>query len=175
MSLGWILYTSETSLEWCRMSTLEVCCFFSCRLTPLAKGFIEVTEGVMHCWTRWEKKHHTNICETMAMTVCHWIIVVCYYCGCIPLVETGCLWIVVVCYYIGCVPLAVICVTDSLNNICVLPRWMCSTSGDYVSLDNSCVLLRWMCSIGSDCVSLDSSCVLLQWMCSNGRDCVFGQ
>jgi hypothetical protein len=33
----------------------EVCCFFSCQLTPLAKGSLdqsrELTEGVMHCRT----------------------------------------------------------------------------------------------------------------------------
>jgi hypothetical protein len=31
----------------------EVCCFFLCRLTPMAKGSLdqsrEVIEGVMHC------------------------------------------------------------------------------------------------------------------------------
>jgi hypothetical protein len=58
------------------------------------------------------------------------------------------------------------------DSSCVLLRWLCTTSGDYVSLDSSCVLLHWMCSIGGGCVTPDSSCVLLWWLCTTGGDCV---
>jgi hypothetical protein len=50
----------------------------------------------------------------------------------------------------------------SLDNSCVLLRWLCTTSRDCVYLDNSCVLLEWLCTTGSYCVSLESSCVLLE-------------